>query len=125
MTKSVQPASAVIASAQFWGRGETTMKQLSLDLKNCYGIKELAAKFDFDGCKANAIYAPNGAMKSSLAKTFQDLAANIASKDRIFPARECTRSIKDETGAEIDAACILVVQPYDEVLAHPEKTSTL
>lgn len=101
------------------------MKQLSVDLKNCYGIKELAAKFDFDGCKANAIYAPNGAMKSSLAKTFQDLAANTASKDRIFPARECTRSIKDETGAEIDAACILVVQPYDEVLGHSEKTSTL
>lgn len=72
------------------------MKQLNVDLKNCYGIKELSAKFDFDGCKANAIYAPNGAMKSSLAKTFQDLAANTASKDRIFPARECARSIKDE-----------------------------
>jgi hypothetical protein len=72
------------------------MKQLNLDLKNCYGIRELAAKFDFVGCKAKAIYAPNGAMKSSLAKTFQDIAANTASKDRIFPARECTGSIKDE-----------------------------
>lgn len=101
------------------------MKQLSIDLKNCYGIKELAAKFDFDGCKANAIYAPNGAMKSSLARTFQDLAASTASRDRIFPSRECIRSIKDEAGAEIDGACILVVQPYDEVLGHSEKTSTL
>ncbi len=123
--ETVQASASMISSVQCWGGGEMTMKQLSVDLKNCYGIKELSAKFDFDGCKANAIYAPNGAMKSSLAKTFQDLAANTASKDGIFPARECTRSIKDETGAEIDAACILVVQSYDEVLGHSEKTSTL
>ncbi len=101
------------------------MQQLNVNLKNCYGIKDLKAQFDFTGCKANAIYAPNGAMKSSLAKTFQDLAENTLSKDRIFPARECTRSIKDEAGTEIDAACILVVRPYDEVLGHSEKTSTL
>jgi hypothetical protein len=101
------------------------MKKLSVNLKNCYGIKDLTAQFDFTTCKATAIYAPNGAMKSSLAKTFQDIAENTLSKDRIFPGRECTRLITDEAGADIDAACILVVRPYDEVLGHSEKTSTL
>lgn len=106
-------------------RGGRSMKQLSIDLTNCYGIKDLKAKFDFDACKANAIYAPNGAMKSSLAKTFQDVSEDVPSRDRIFTSRECTRSIKDETGADIDPASILVVRPYDEVLGHSEKTSTL
>ena len=47
--------------------------ELKLDLENCYGIRKLKAEFDFAKSKAYAIYAPNGAMKSSLAKTFQDI----------------------------------------------------
>src|SRR5258708_3856250 len=70
------------------------MKNLSVNLKNFYGIKSLTAQFDFITCKANAIYAPNGAMKSSLAKTFQDIAESTLSKGRIFPGRECTRPIR-------------------------------
>jgi len=101
------------------------VKTVTIDLENCYGIKKLQTKFDFSKSKACAIYAPNGSMKSSLAQTFQDVADGAVSKDRIFPARACKREIKDETGTDLPTDSILVVRPYDEVLGHPAKTSTL
>lgn len=101
------------------------MKTVSIDLENCYGIKKLQAEFDFSKAKACAVYAPNGSMKSSLAQTFQDVADGVASKDRIFPARVCRREIKDEAGADLPKEGVLVVRPYDEVLGHSPKTSTL
>lgn len=101
------------------------MKTVSIDLENCYGIKKLQAEFDFSKAKACAVYAPNGSMKSSLAQTFQDVADGVASKDRIFPARACRREIKDEAGADLPKEGVLVVRPYDEVLGHSPKTSTL
>ncbi|PIA67114.1 AAA family ATPase [Pseudomonas sediminis] len=101
------------------------MKTVSIDLDNCYGIKKLQAEFDFSKAKACAVYAPNGSMKSSLAQTFQDVADGVASKDRIFPARVCRREIKDEAGADLPKEGVLVVRPYDEVLGHSPKTSTL
>ncbi|PRE43870.1 phage infection protein [Burkholderia multivorans] len=101
------------------------MKAVSIDLENCYGIKRLQAKFDFSKAKACAIYAPNGSMKSSLAQTFQDVADGTASRDRIFTARACRREIKDEAGTDLSKGSVLVVRPYDEVLGHSAKTSTL
>lgn len=101
------------------------MKKLAIDLENCYGIKRLQAQFDFTNTSACAIYAPNGAMKSSFAQTFQDIVDGAISKDRIFPARANKRSIKDENGTDLAKENVLVVRPYDEVLGHSEKTSTL
>lgn len=101
------------------------MKTLNVDLANCYGIKKLQAKFDFSQHKAYAIYAPNGSMKTSLAQTFKDIADAAASKDRIFPARPCSRIIKDETDVDLPKESVLVIRPYDELFGHTEKTSTL
>jgi len=101
------------------------VNKLNITLENCYGIKKLQAQFDFSQHKAYAIYAPNGAMKSSLAKTFKDVADGTPSKDRIFPARVSVRTITDENGADLPQQIVLVVPPYDEVLGHTEKTSTL
>jgi hypothetical protein len=41
------------------------MKQLKIELENCYGIKKMQFQFDFSSGRAYAIYAPNGSMKSS------------------------------------------------------------
>ena len=101
------------------------MNTLNVDLENCYGIKKLQVQFDFADKKAYAIYAPNGSMKSSLAQTFKDIADANPSKDRIFPARVCTRTITDENSAELPKETVLVIRPYDEVFGHTEKTSTL
>lgn len=101
------------------------MKTLTIDLENCYGIRKLDTKLDFSTAKAVAIYAPNGSMKTSLAQTFQDIAEGAVSKDRIFPARPSKRVVKDETGADLPTESVLVVRPYDEVMGHTTKTSTL
>ena len=58
------------------------MKQLKVELQHCYGIKSLNEQFEFAAASACAVYAPNGAMKSSLAKTFQDIADGKESGDR-------------------------------------------
>ena len=101
------------------------MIKLNVDLANCYGIKKLQTQFDFSQQRVYAIYAPNGAMKSSLAQTFKDIADATPSKDRIFPARMCTRKITDENSVDLPKEMVLVIPPYDEVFAHTEKTSTL
>jgi ABC-type lipoprotein export system ATPase subunit len=101
------------------------MDRVTIDLKNCYGIKKLKHAFDFSQMRAYALYAPNGVMKSSLAQTFQDLATGTNSADRIFQGRETSRQITDQGGAELSADQVLVVGPYNEQLAPNEKTSTL
>lgn len=101
------------------------MKTLTLKLENCYGIRKLDEKLDFSTTKVLAIYAPNGSMKTSLAQTFRDIATGTASKDRIFPARTCTRAVTDENGADLSKDNVLVVAPYEETLGHSAKTSTL
>lgn len=101
------------------------MNRVSIELINCYGIKKLKKQFDFSKDRVFAIYAPNGAMKSSLARTFSDVANGAASMDRIFPARKPTRKIIDESGKELPKESIFVVLPYDEEFGHTEQTSTL
>lgn len=101
------------------------MKNLHVELENCYGIKNLKADFDFIGHKAIAIYAPNGVMKSSFAHTFKDVADGVPSKDLIFETRKPVRKITDENGNPVGKEEILVIAPYDEVFGHTEKTSTL
>jgi predicted transcriptional regulator YheO len=101
------------------------MKKLRIDLEHCYGIKALKKEFDFSDKTTFAIYAPNGAMKSSFAQTFKDIAEKKPSKDRIFAARKTKRIVTDEAGADLVPEDILVIAPYDEVYGHTEKTSTL
>jgi energy-coupling factor transporter ATP-binding protein EcfA2 len=101
------------------------MQKLKIDLENCYGIKKLNVEFNFTKCHVAAVYAPNGAMKSSLANTFQALAEGKQPIDRFFPNRATTCSVVDENGAAIKADEILVVRPYDESFSHSAKTSAL
>lgn len=101
------------------------MKQISLTLENCYGIKRLEYQFDFSAESVYAIYAPNGSMKSSLAQTFKDVTEGVPSKDRIFPARVSVRKITDEKNKDLPPQSILVLPPYDAVFSHDERTSVL
>ena len=101
------------------------MDHVTIDFKNCYGIKDLQRDFDFSDTRAYALYAPNGVMKSSLAQTFQDAADDKDSEDRIFTTRKTVRKIIDEAGEDVSGQRILVVTPYDEQLGLTEQTSTL
>jgi hypothetical protein len=101
------------------------MQKLTVDLENCYGIKSLKTVFEFSNGTAVAIYAANGAMKTSLAQTFKDVAEATDSRDRIFTARKSSRKITDENGVDLPKDNVVVIRPYDEVFGHTEKTSTL
>ncbi|WP_431103065.1 phage infection protein [Roseateles noduli] len=101
------------------------MKTLKLELTNCYGIRKLDALLDFGASNAVGIYAPNGAMKSSLASTFQDVAEGKASRDRIFPSRVNARAIKDENGTDLAATSVLVVRPFEEGVRSGSSSATL
>lgn len=68
------------------------MNELKIHFENCYGIKKLQHTFDFTKSKVQIIYAPNGAMKSSFAKTFEDISFEKVSEDRIFSERVNHRS---------------------------------
>lgn len=62
------------------------MKKVSIDLKKCFGIDNLKYEFDFSNDNTYAIYARNGLMKTSFAKTFQKIQQGKKSEihDAIF-----------------------------------------
>lgn len=101
------------------------MQTLHISLENCYGIKKLQTEFDFVAHNAYAIYAPNGAMKSSLAQTFKDLSEGAESKDRIFAKRVCSRKITDEKGIDLPKNNIFVIFPYEGSFDSTQRVSTL
>ena len=100
------------------------MNKLKLKLANCYGIKKLEKDFDFSSSNTFAIYAPNGVMKTSFAKTFKDLSLNLPSKDLIFIERKNVREIKKDSDVELQPNEIFVVEPYNENF-NSTKISTL
>ena len=101
------------------------MDKLKLKFQNCYGIKKLEKEFDFSTVRTTyAIYAPNGAMKTSFAKSFEDLQLGSPSKDLIFPTRKTVREIIKEDGSELLPEEVFVVLPYREDFSS-EKMSTL
>lgn len=101
------------------------MDKVSVDLRHCYGIKALKHEFNFKEARAFAIYAPNGAMKSSFALTFKNLSKGEQPRDRIFPDRPTSATVTDENGAPIEHDRVLVVLSYDEEFGPSEKTCTL
>lgn len=101
------------------------MKTLTVALKNCHGIRELDAAFSFEKGNAVAVYAPNGTMKTSFARTFKDLAGGQETADHMFPTRETQRAVTDENGDDLDPNDVVVVLSYDEELGPTESTSTL
>ena len=101
------------------------MNKVNVNLRHCYGIKSLTVTLDFSSEGVQAIYAPNGVMKSSFAQTFHDISRGVDSRDRIFQDRTCVREVRDETGNDIHRDSVFVVRPYDKDFAHTEKTSIL
>lgn len=91
------------------------MDKLSFDLENCFGIGKLQHEFDFTKSKTYLIYAPNGVMKTSFARTL-DLIAKKDSKnvpcDRIYNSRKTKCDILVD-GNSIDPDSILVINAED------------
>ncbi|WP_272016612.1 hypothetical protein [Pseudomonas aeruginosa] len=96
------------------------MDVLDIKLENCYGIQRLDAKLAFKGAQktpdgsAFSIYAPNGFMKTSLARTFLDFQEERESQDLIFPTRITIRAITAEPATSITPDSVFVIKPYVE-----------
>lgn len=99
------------------------MEKVSVNLEYCYGINKLVHVFDFDK-PAISIYAPNGMMKTSLAKTFRDISSEVESKDLMFSERVTSRIVLNESNEPLDAGSIFVIDPYDKEFKS-KKMSTL
>ena len=100
------------------------MEKLKVNLKNCYGIKKLQHEFDFSNCNTYAIYAGNGMMKTSFARTFKDLSTGEDSKDLMHPEMKTVRQIVYENGNSVSEDQVFVMEPYNQEF-EPEKISTL
>lgn len=100
------------------------MQILKIKFENCYGIKKLEKNFDFSSCKVYSLYAPNGSMKTSFAKTFKDFSFGTNTRDNIFTERITVREIKDEVNSDLDKNQVFVIEPYVENY-RSEQASTL
>lgn len=104
------------------------MNVLKIDLENCFGIGKFQYSFDFQGRNTNSflIYAPNGTMKTSFARTLHTYALNDSKnkpKDKIYTDRESKYSILfDENVAE--PSLILVVDTEDKTYDSSSKITS-
>lgn len=87
------------------------MESISIKLKNCYGIQELDECLSFEEANTNLIYAPNGVMKTSLAKTFLRISNKLEPEEKLYGLKP-EFEIKID-GNDIKPEQILVVRPFD------------
>lgn len=104
------------------------MDKLSIRLENCFGIGKLTHEFDFGQLNTNSflIYAPNGTMKSSFAKTFDLIAKNDIKSmpcDRVYDNRATIHNVSCD-GVAIDVESILVVNAEDNSYDSSNKISS-
>lgn len=100
------------------------MRTVTFDLENCYGIGEMHEQFDFSASAVHVVYAPNGFMKTSFARTLADISTGARPSDLMFPSRTTTCSVRDEAGNMLAAGHVLVIPPYDAEY-QPSNLSTL
>ena len=94
---------------------------LHINLKNCHGIRRMDELLSFSKHGRHAaIYASNGTMKSSLAKTLRDVSRGEKPRDHIYTHRISSCNITTGGGEEggrrdIERDHILVIDPYEDV----------
>ncbi len=91
------------------------MNKLRIELQHCYGIKKLNHEFDFSNCKTFVIYAPNGVMKTSFAKTLKNIAKGEKpcdqTDDTLVPVYNF---FIDDSNNQIQREDICVIEPYNK-----------
>lgn len=89
------------------------MNKLDIELTNCFGIDSLKYGFDFEKGNAFSIYARNGLMKTSFAKTFQLIQRGKTEgiSDAIFGDQGS--AIVKVDGQDIDKKQVFVVKSYE------------
>ena len=104
------------------------MDLIEIQLDNCFGIGKLDHKFEFGLLNTNSflIYAPNGTMKTSFAKTLDLIAKNDIKSmpcDRVYENRATTYNILSD-GNAVAIESILVVNAEDNSYDSSSKISS-
>lgn len=104
------------------------MNSIEIQLENCFGIGKLTHLFDFRQLNSNSvlIYAPNGTMKTSLAKTLDLIAKNdtkLKPGDRVYENRLTKHEVFSD-GIPIANDSILVVNAEDSNYDSSNKISS-
>lgn len=102
------------------------MNRVKIKLENCFGIGKLDYEFDFNGCNSFLIYAPNGTMKTSFAKTLGLISkadAKLRPEDRVYEERVSNYSVEVD-GNKISGEAILVVDSEDSDYDSSDKISS-
>lgn len=89
------------------------MKKINVDLTNCFGIKRMKEQFDFSQKNVMIVYAPNGTMKSSLAKTFECIQNKKPVEEKAYHYKSEFK-ITDENKNDLLPENILVVNAYEQ-----------
>ncbi len=87
------------------------MQKIKINFENCYGIKKLDHEFEFQN-RTFSIYAPNGVMKTSFAKTMNDISKDNEPSDIAFPHKNTVYDILVD-GQQINPKNIFVIEPYN------------
>ena len=86
------------------------LSHLTIKFKNCYGIKKLYTTLNFFNCNIVAIYASNGMMKTSFAKTFKSLSDGDEPQDELYEEIKPKHTLKDSEGIDIIPTNIFVIE---------------
>jgi hypothetical protein len=91
------------------------VEKVTVTARHCYGIPSLEHTFDFTNNNAPVvIYAPNGLMKTSLAKSMRDYSQGNDPKDEVFPERSSTFTLEDENGHAVHQDSVFVIDSINE-----------
>lgn len=104
------------------------MKKLNINFENCFGIGDLKHEFKFEELKSNTflIYAPNGTMKTSFARTFDVVSKNEPKKnpcDRIYTNKNSKYDILVDDSI-MNSENILVLNAEDNSFDASNKVSS-
>ena len=99
-------------------------------MSNCCGIPALEHEFSFEiNNMPIAIYAPNGLMKTSFARSFKDIYSKQTPKDIVYLERQTNFQLLDQDDAEVSGDAVFVIDSINEKFASarcplcwPEKT---
>lgn len=92
------------------------IQKLNIEFRNCFGIKKLIHEFSFAKGHVHLLYAPNGSMKTSFAKTMKYLSGQDKTRpcDLLHSDYEATSSVKAD-GSDVPKDNIFVINGEDEL----------
>lgn len=92
------------------------LNEIKFSLSNCFGITSLCHSFSFTKHRAHLIYAPNGTMKTSFAKTLRHISGQSKEKpeDLIYSDRTTTFAVTVD-GTAIQPETLFVFNGEDDI----------